>query len=88
LLKGFQILSLLPNNPIYLGEYPRSRENPVVILVMLPSKNFSFSGVRRIVSAEIDTEATTRPLWLNRGLVNVKAKFELKSASPKSYLPI
>jgi hypothetical protein len=81
-------LSLLPNNPIYLGEYPRSRENPVVILVMLPSKNFSFLGVWRIVSAEIDTEATTRPFWLNRGLVNVKDKLNLRFTSLKSDLLI
>jgi hypothetical protein len=86
LLKSFQTLSLLPNNPIYLGEYPRSRENPVVILVMMPSKSFSFLGVRHIVSAEIDTEATTRPFWLNRGLVKVKDKFDLGFTSPKSYL--
>jgi hypothetical protein len=81
-------MSLLPTNPIYLGEYPRSRENRAVILVMMPSKSFSFLGVRRIVRAEIDIEATTRPLWLNRGLVNVKVKFDLKFTSPKSYLPI
>jgi len=55
---------------------------------MMAAKSFSFLGVRRIVRAEIDIESTTHPLWLNRGLLNVKVKFDLKFTSPESDLRI